>query len=577
MIKKYVIPFVLTILCVVILLPFFDKGFFETDDGTWAVIRQASMHSELRQGQFPVRWSGSLNFGYGYPLFNFSYPGPYYLGEAFHLFGLSFLSSVKAVFVISTVVSVIAMYYFASELWRNKIAGLIAAIFFLAAPYRLINLYQRGSIGETLAIAFFPLLCLMGLRLLTTGKRRYIFGGAIFLALLLLSHNVLSFLFIPFFIYWMLVEIFLRYVKFSTLFTNYLDQFRDLKISYTPDPERKTFTKHIHLILVMVLLGTGLSAFFWLPAISEIKYTKLSQTPLTNIESEFSRRSWILSTPFERKVENVDKIKFFNRNTVYIFLVVIFAILCILLFYRKNYLLGSQRTILYILPLILALFMMSPFSTYLWKNIPGLNIIDFPWRFWGLVIFIFPIIIASVSLIPICRYIGLTLAIVALILSTSHNHKLIKFDQPTSYYETNQATTTSASEYLNKWTNVPYTNSPDAAIIAVEGNDSIDHQVITNKSIFKEYSITVSDQTEVSTSIMYFPGWQLKLDGIKHEFSYLNNGLISTQIPSGTHNLVLEFTNTPIRMLANSISVLTFLFITVFLFLENIKAKKVAI
>lgn len=567
--KKFFIPILLTALCLIFLTPFFNQGFFETDDGIWAVVRQASFHNELRLGQFPVRWSGSLNYGYGYPLFNFSYPGPYYIGEVFHLAGMNFQSSVKSVFVLATIISILGMYYFASELLKNKIAGLIAAIFFLADPYRIINLYNRGSLGETLAIAFFPLLCLMGLRLLTTGKTKYLIAGSIMLMFLLISHNVLAFLFIPFFIYWMLVEVFLRYVKFSTLFTTYLDQFRNLKISYTQGPERKTFTKHLNLIIVMIVTGAGLSSFFWLPAIAEINYTRISTTPLTTVEREFEKRSWVLLTPFEIKAENLEKIKYFNRNTEYLYIVALFSILCILIFYRNNYQLGSQRILLYAIPLIFGLFMTSPFSAPIWKNIPGLNIIDFPWRIWGILIFIRPIIVASLALIPVLRYIGVTLAILALILTFPQTQNLKISDHPDSYYATNQATTTSASEYLNRWTANPDTTSPDHPLLSLSDKEPINHTVVNNSSTHKQYTLTVPEETEVSAQVMYFPGWKAELDGKDHEISYKeNNGKIKTTIPIGTHTLNLNFGNTDMRILANSISVTTLLLILLFIGLE---------
>ncbi len=164
---------ILILLALFFLFPFFKNGYIETDDGMWAVVRQSSMHRELRSTQFPVRWSGDLNYGYGYPLFHFSYPGPYYIGEIFHLAGLSFPDTIKAVFVLATIISIIGMYHFTKELWQNEYAGWISAIFYLSSSYRLINLYIRGSIGETVAFAIFPYLSLFGLKLLQTGKKRF--------------------------------------------------------------------------------------------------------------------------------------------------------------------------------------------------------------------------------------------------------------------------------------------------------------------------------------------------------------------------------------------------------------------
>ena len=69
-----------------LLLPYFHSGFFPTHDGEWSVVRLTDMYRELKDLQFPARYSGNLNFGYGYPLFEFAYPLPYYLGFFIHIF-----------------------------------------------------------------------------------------------------------------------------------------------------------------------------------------------------------------------------------------------------------------------------------------------------------------------------------------------------------------------------------------------------------------------------------------------------------------------------------------------------------
>lgn len=56
-------------------------GGFTSHDLTHHVIRQISMDKLLSEGQFPPRWSGELNNGYGYPVFLFNYPLPAMVGE----------------------------------------------------------------------------------------------------------------------------------------------------------------------------------------------------------------------------------------------------------------------------------------------------------------------------------------------------------------------------------------------------------------------------------------------------------------------------------------------------------------
>src|SRR3990170_4245274 len=104
--KKRVVPnllilFFVLVISIPLLIPYFHSGYFPTHDGEWAVVRLSDMFRELKDFQIPARYSGNLNFGYGYPLFNFVYPLPYYLGSFFHLLGLGLVDSVKAVFALS--------------------------------------------------------------------------------------------------------------------------------------------------------------------------------------------------------------------------------------------------------------------------------------------------------------------------------------------------------------------------------------------------------------------------------------------------------------------------------------------
>lgn len=101
--KIYFAIFLVIAACVPAIIPYFHPGYFPTHDGEWAVVRLTDMFRTLRDFQFPARYSGNLNFGYGYPLFNFTYPLPYYLGVIFHLLGFGFVNTVKILFAGSAV------------------------------------------------------------------------------------------------------------------------------------------------------------------------------------------------------------------------------------------------------------------------------------------------------------------------------------------------------------------------------------------------------------------------------------------------------------------------------------------
>src|SRR3990167_5974302 len=126
--KKY-LPIVILLLLMIpsiwfLLLP----GFFESDDGEWMIIRFSAFYQALADGQFPVRFLGRLNNGYGYPVADFLYPGFMYLGIPIHILGLNFTDTIKALLVLSMLGSGLFSYLWLSKLF-DKVSSFFGALF----------------------------------------------------------------------------------------------------------------------------------------------------------------------------------------------------------------------------------------------------------------------------------------------------------------------------------------------------------------------------------------------------------------------------------------------------------------
>src|SRR5579883_2371496 len=147
---------VLVFISLVPLVAFIHPGLPLTHDGKDHVARIANFYQNLQQGNVIPRWAANLNWGFGHPILEFLYPLPSYLASLFHVFGFSLINSVKFVFALGVVVSGLAMYLFVNSLWGSE-AGVIAGILYMYAPYRFIDLYVRGDVGEHVAFIFIPL------------------------------------------------------------------------------------------------------------------------------------------------------------------------------------------------------------------------------------------------------------------------------------------------------------------------------------------------------------------------------------------------------------------------------------
>ena len=125
---------ILLLLIVPASLALFHPGFFGVSD-EMHVGWQQQMSQSIGQGQIPPRYADDLSFDFGYPLFNFISPLPYYLGEMFHLTGLSYVYSIKAIFIFSLFAGALAMYILSRHL-SNGIIGMATAVLYTYTPYR---------------------------------------------------------------------------------------------------------------------------------------------------------------------------------------------------------------------------------------------------------------------------------------------------------------------------------------------------------------------------------------------------------------------------------------------------------
>lgn len=244
--KKLLIFLIVILFSLPSIIPLLHKGFFQSDDGEWMVIRTASFYTSLKDWQFPVRYLSSLNYGYGYPVANFLYPGFMYMAVFIHLLGFGFIDAIKIILGLSMVGSSIFVFLWLSRLF-NKFSAFIGAMFYLYLPYHLYDIYKRGSVGEILALAIVPFI-------LWQIERKSFFLPAVGIGMLVVSHNTLALLFIPIMAFYMLIR-------------------KKISIKY---------------VVLSLFLGLGSSAFFSIPAILDLQYTIFSKTKISDWSGYFS-------------------------------------------------------------------------------------------------------------------------------------------------------------------------------------------------------------------------------------------------------------------------------------------------
>jgi hypothetical protein len=231
----------------------------------------------IRDGVWYPRWAPDFAFGYGYPFFNIYGPLSSYAGELLHLAGLDIVTAVKTVFGLSVFLSGLAMYLFGRRLLGPP-AGLVAALTYVYIPYHLFDLYVRAALAESVGFVFVPLTLWGFYEAVAAPRLRAVLGAALAYAGLMFTSNLLALLFTP---------ILGLYVAFMLLCPSPPTPLPKGEESLSPpfsrwergmggEGLRRLFSAAIFPAGTL-LLGLGLSAIFWLPAMVEYRFVRVDQ------------------------------------------------------------------------------------------------------------------------------------------------------------------------------------------------------------------------------------------------------------------------------------------------------------
>lgn len=530
--RIFVIIFALLVLSIPAIKSLLPPGGYTSHDLTHHVVRQIDMDKLLSEGQFPPRWSGDLNQGYGYPLFNFAYPAPSILGEVFHKIGFNFVESVKVVMLLSMLISVIGMYLFLNSLFpKQRLAAFLGSMFYLYAPVRFLNVYVSAAVGNALAMGIVPFI-FWAIVKVCQGKKWAIPVGSVLIALLITSHNVTTLMFAPVMLVFSLILIYKSNNKFLL------------------------FKK----LALMTVLGFGLAAFFWIPALTEKKFIVYDSGLKNFWANEFPTLGQLIHSPWGYGLAhpgvNEPGALSFQVGLAHLGVIGLLLITVIFLRKRKEYLAWG---IFCLAVFAVSIFLQLKVSAFVWAHVPLLYLTQFPSRFSAVAIFAASLGSALLIIVLPFKKI-LFILLLAFVLYANRNHLNVneKFDPGEAYYVALKTTTTSFNEYMPIWAYFPQSASPGKLII-LNGKGQIN--ISENKSAKVVAEINLGSDSTLRFNQFYFPGWVLRADGKAVQFSYQNEGeskgLPVFRLPKGTHLFEADFTETPDRKAADIISLIS--------------------
>ncbi|MBI2010425.1 MAG: hypothetical protein HYS86_04610 [Candidatus Chisholmbacteria bacterium] len=520
--------------------PIITPGYFPIHDDT-QVARVAQMTQALLDGQFPVRWVKDLGYGFGYPIFNFYNPLPYYVGSLFHLVGFSALSATKIMFILPIFAGALGMFLLMKK-YVDRVSALIGSLMFTYAPYHAVQIYVRGAVAEYWAIAILPFVIYFFL-----AKKPL--GAGISLALLILAHNLTALMAVA-------IITILFIIQLAT---------------------EKTRRKIFFTYLLAATLSLGLAAFFWLPALLEKHFTNVDSM----IREEFNAvdhfvSPWQLwSSPWGfggSSPDEHDGLSFIVGKTQ------LLLTLIGLLFFAKLKTKPRQFPLYLsaLAVLVFSLFMLLPLSKVVWEKMTILDVLQFPWRFLSFINLTTAILsgFAVATLTPVIKkHLPGNITVSTLVLSSLILFVVfssLRYFQPQFKFPTTDEELlgrTKVKFAVSKLSDEYMPESSKRPIFAVDLPDkryaidlAVDERatVILDKTQVLSLNTRLSQPKPIIINIHAFPGWVSQIDNQAVSLeTYGPYKLQKIDLPPGDHQLTVRLENTLIRKISNIMSLVT--------------------
>lgn len=521
---------ILIFIHVVFLFPFLKPGIPLSHDGDGHIARIGAYYKAFQDGQIPPRWAGDLNFRFGTPVFIFNYQLPYYAATLLHLIGLNLEDTFKLILSISFILCGVGFFLWLSQLVRRD-AAFLGAMLFGLAPYHFLNVFVRGAFGETVGLAIVPFVFWQIENIRNKNNIFDVFIAGILYGLLILAHNGTALMFSP---------VFLMYCLFR------------MKNKY-----------NLRSFFAFFLMGILVSSYFWLPAIVESRYVGGASEIGDMYRQHFPPFSYLIYSRWGFGSDVNDQNGLSPQVGIVLFIFVLITIINSLR--HKDKFVGFWLFIFFA-----AIFFTTSLSDIFWSNIILLRLLEFPWRFTALSSLAGAVIGSYIISKIKNKKIIYCISIILLIGSFFYTKTDIQNKRDDKYYYSFSGSTVYRRATTTIWTGGDPFEIPGNKISIISGNGKINN--LTIKSNLHLFNITAESNVRILDNTFYFPGWRAEIDGEKTpiEFQDINHrGLITFSVPKGSHKVEVKFIESPVRLVADMISLATVVLLILLIFLRK--------
>jgi hypothetical protein len=562
--------------------PLLQPGYFwGAHDARHSVYFLFEFDRAIHDGVWWPRWAPDFAFGYGYPFFNIYGPLSTYMGEFAHLLGLDFVDAVKAVFGLSILLSGLSMYGFVRRL-VGAAGGFVAAIVYVYAPYHLFDLFVRAALAESVGLIFLPL-CLWGFyEVMDRPRPRALLFAGLAYAGLMLTSNLMALLFTPLLGLYVLVLGLGRVSAFRFWFLG--------GESVRRSSSRSVLIKELWRVFVppavALLLGLGLSAVFWLPAITEFRYVRVDQwySGRYDFRDDFVYAYQLFSPHWGFGISRAgpgDDVSF-QLGLV----PVVLAVFSLVAVGRLRSGALRRQTVFFQVLSVAATLLMLPTSVRLWEAFRLVTFAQFPWRF------------QTVTVVTLAALAGITVHLLAesrrnaapfvilglMTLLASYPYVQARIVPPAEgpvslaglmRFQQGADEMTGSTVWVKE---IPrWSPLADLYVAGKPVKSQVDYAALPRgvlagprayASYYEIVEYRAKEPFRLTFNRFYYPGWHaylldLRSETVTQELPIVPRGKLgkmTVDVPAGRHLVLLRFEDTPVRKIGKVLSALSLLF-----------------
>lgn len=540
---------------------------------------------EVLAGNPYPRWLDISNFGFGNATFVFYPPMCMFAPLPFHWLGFDVASSLVGSMWMALLTFSFGLYRCCRCYFPTLLAVAIAAVGMMA-PYLLTNIYIRGAIGEVWAMAAIPWILYASQAVADANDKRIaMIKLALAYSLLIVSHLLTLMLFTLFWLGYPWV------------------------VARTGDRKRTAISSYL-----AVGLATGLSAVYLFPAALD---QSLVQIESVNFSDEYMPQHRLIVSGLSNFAP-ILATHWFDKTLIGIWGL---GLVVVILAARAKPQQSGAEAIPWLLKLYwiacagLSLLIMTDILAwvYTFPSSP-LRRIQFSWRWMSVMTpflsllcgyyanelwrnrrdykhgAISPASIGAIALVFLWQFNQGLQVLAAAQFNPDTINRFVSLSEQTPFpYQPpmaegkpflnwhwsypNGLAIVDVPEYRAKGVELWMPPSKEYPLVAWENGDQQGLEVQQWQYGNRQFSAHNDSEEEATVELktFWYPGWQIKLDGVKAEAKKSAEGLLQAAIPPGTHSVQAYYAGTMMEQLGGKVSLLSFAVLAMFAVWANFK------